>query len=175
MVGNSASLILKNQGIEIDSFHTVVRLNRGTENIDPELTGERTTLHFISTPHDLYLPRIRILLRAKFGAALPVLMSPKSHSIRYRRLSVDLRPFFTFFPLTWHRDLVNRLDGYQPSTGMLAIDFLLRFIEAEGLHVFGFDFWDTPNRHTGSARHTNHSARLEKERIHSLLPKKNIH
>lgn len=176
IVGNSQSLLEQQKGFEIDSCDLVVRLNRGTEKLEHHTTGLKTSIHLTSSTKTSVGGKAIFLLSSKLSRSWTVLMSPQGHRFKLGpRYHLDLRPFFTFYPPELHKNLVDRLAGHQPSTGAMAIDLILKFAKPEQLHLYGFDFWQSPNRHTLSSIHTNHSAELEKLLAFEILPVANIH
>lgn len=174
VVGNAVSMLPRLQGAEIDNHVLVTRINQGKEKLEVRTSGLKTSIHCVSTPKPP-AKRLVLLLKSWLSGNWTVLMSPQSHSITFLGVKLDLRPFFAFYPVEWHKELVMRLSGNQPSTGTMAIDFVLRFTQAEKLHIYGFDFWDSPQRHTGSLKHSTHSPSLERDMAYSRLPECNIH
>ena len=173
LVGSAQSLRNSDYGDEIDHHDWVIRLNQGVFAADDaSSTGLRTDFVFITLTGGGGVKTAQFLWRtARKAAQTVVIMSPKSRSI----FRVDMTKFFPSYPVTWHRDLHQRL-GARPSTGAMAVDFLLRTMaDTSTLDVYGFDFFRTPDIAHGRNRVVAHDPSIEEQYIRGVIPPAQFH
>ena len=173
LVGSAQSLRNSDFGRDIDRHDWVIRLNQGAFAADDaQSTGLRTDFVFITLTGGGGWKTARFLWRAARAAAKNVvIMSPKSRAI----FRVDMTKFFPSYPPDWHHDLHQRL-GARPSTGAMAVDFLLRTMsDISQLDVYGFDFFRTPDIAHGRNRVVSHDPSVEEEYIREVVPRAQFH
>lgn len=173
LVGSAQSLRNSDFGRDIDRHDWVIRLNQGVFAADDaQSTGLRTDFVFITLTGGGGWKTARFLWRAARAAAKNVvIMSPKSRAI----FRVDMTKFFPSYPPDWHHDLHQRL-GARPSTGAMAVDFLLRTMsDISQLDVYGFDFFRTPDIAHGRNRVVSHDPSVEEEYIREVVPRAQFH
>lgn len=156
LVGNAASL-LANPPTTIDDHDVVVRINRGQHVAEAVGTiGTRTDMVLLaggSMAIALAVDRRR--LRAP--APVTVFMENLNPS----RLPRALLDAMCFYPPDWHAALREEL-GTRPSTGAKGIDLLSRLIGTGSLHLYGFDFWQTPTTYNDRLKVGPHAPSAER-------------
>jgi len=142
LVGSAESLLWSSFGPDIDRCDHVIRINQGAfAELDATSTGTKTDWVFLTLTGRGTLERLGFLRRARKVSRGIALMSP----LRRRVAKVDLGYFFPHYPTAWFEELEARL-GARPSSGAMALDYLLRTMEnTEELHLYGFDFFVTPD------------------------------
>lgn len=173
LVGNARSLLNAQFGPEIDSHQWVVRLNQGAFVAgDPLRTGVRTDFIFMTLTGESTLARILFVVRAiRTARRGVVMMSPKAR----RLLRIDLSRYFSTYPEQWHRELTVEV-GSRPSTGLMALDFLTRTMaDPSRLHLYGFDFFKTPDIAHGRNNVPSHSPSVEEDYVRALVPPERFH
>lgn len=144
IVGNAKSLFDKQYGAEIDNHDFVIRFNKGFI-VDEKSQGKKTDILMLA----LNLPREDI----------------DSYRARYvinRSKHYSNNTMFTM-PQEERMELAQRI-GKQPSSGLMAIDFVLTF-KASKIDVYGFDFEATPTFYNPKDYQTQHDYAKEKEII----------
>ena len=152
LLGNSRS-ILKNKK-NIDRYDIICRMNRGCSQGKEEYIGKRTDILFIST-------KFRDNLRSNFNAKYVIWMT-KSQGLAtkwikekaFQNPSEDWEELKTRFP-----------DDKLPPTGILTIQFLLKYINFKSLTVYGFDFFETGTHYHNLKRFPWHEGDIEKKLI----------
>jgi hypothetical protein len=142
LLGNASS-ILRNEK-PIDDFDVVGRMNRGDPHGKEKFIGSRTDILFLSTRMEE-----RDVLKA----------------FSTKRASLGRHPIYPFIiwmtvdswlASAWTREhaILNPWKdwcelylkvGSKPTTGLMAINFLLNHIEFKELTIYGFDFFKTPS------------------------------
>lgn len=133
LVGNAHSILDQQRGMDIDRCDVVIRLN-GAPQMAPESHGRRTTLLFTSS----LLPVSRV---RELQPQLLLWMSPKQR-VRAAAAYGLIFPL-QFYPRSWWDALKASIGGSRPSTGLMAIDLLLRIDSYTELSLFGFDFFQS--------------------------------
>ena len=128
LVGNARALSSQRQGAAIDAADLVVRINRAPMT-SAESHGTRTDWLGLAV-------RLPAADRARLVPARILWMSPKRKRLDW---TTACSPGFYLHPLPDVRALAARL-GAPPSTGVMAIELLLRAPLA-GLTLHGFDFF----------------------------------
>lgn len=153
VVGNSSSILTKNQGAEIDKHDVVIRFNRGFPS---EAVGYKTTALFLAcTLTDEELKQFN----AKVTVRRPNLCQNKCDL----SLSSTDRTRFAQVPCEYRR--ITR-PGHlsQASTGYLAIQFALS-TECSGIDLYGFDFFKNPTYYNPAGYQTLHNGDKEGEKV----------
>lgn len=129
LIGNADSVLQKKKNI--DSFDIVARMNRGTPAGKEEFIGSRTDILFLSTHmsgkniHNSFNPRHVVWMTVCHRLASSWVMknaiqNPKEDwTTLYKKLSIN------------------------PTTGLMALNFILKHIDFKTLVIYGFDFFAT--------------------------------
>ena len=171
LVGNASSLHNSSLGPLIDSHDCVIRINQGAFiPLTPEATGVKTDVLFMTLPGYVW-DKAWMYGRGRRKASMVVAMSPKGRTV----FGIDMARLVPSYPTAWHAELSAALGG-RPSTGAMAIDLLNKTVEdISTVHLFGFDFWQTPTHYTGKAQPSPHNPRAEEDFAASVFPGPNIH
>jgi len=159
IVGNGTSLLDKEYGTLIDSFDCVVRFNSFKIKGYEKHTGTQTNIWFTCAANSTHINSIndfdrvfvhtwhwgeddRIFQKIAKGANIPVVKTK--------------------------RDIVHEIPIKSPSTGLIAIHYLLK--EYKSITLTGFDWWDRKDHHYGDreARGTLHKPKEEYKFIKKL-------
>ena len=136
IVGNAESLLQKEDGIMIDGFQVVIRMNFGytfaphlNRYVAPTQLGKRTTLvaagNAVNILYDMHrFPNANHLIH----------MSGKNRNETWEKYS---NKFYTY-PEEWYIELKNLLTS-RPSTGMMVFD-MVKNCNPDYVTLFGFDF-----------------------------------
>ena len=157
LVGNAKSLATGDDGADIDSADTVIRINRA-----PMPTavshGTRTDVLALATGIDA-------TTLARLHPALILWMSHKRKRLPW---AVASRPGFALPPLTDFARLRDLL-GASPTTGLMMINLLARS-DASKIELYGFDFFASLSL-TGSrtAAQVPHDFSAERRFVEALL------
>ena len=155
IVGNAKSLFGKGQGAEIDGFDVVIRLNKGFV-VDPDAQGSRTDMVGL-TPE---LTESEIVDRFAPGHFL-MLIPKMRHFLIFRPENVCRTLFYPFRWWLADRNLIGR----RPSSGFMAISWMLRLGAAREVVLFGFDFGATGTYYNPGDYQTPHDFGREGEII----------
>ncbi|MDO5368797.1 glycosyltransferase family 29 protein [Paracoccus sp. (in: a-proteobacteria)] len=128
LVGNARALSAQSHGAAIDAAGLVVRINRAPMTA-AESHGTRTDWLALAV-------RLTEADRKRLDPARILWMSPKRKRLDWASAS---SPGFYLHPLADFHALARRL-GAPPSTGIMAIDLLLR-APLKSLGLYGFDFF----------------------------------
>ncbi len=173
LVGSAESLLWSEFGPDIDAHDVVVRLNQGAfAALQPESTGVRTDYVFLTLTGGNPRAKASFLWRASRVARRGVvLMSQKGRTL----MRVDLSRFFLHYPSSWQDELIETL-GHRPSTGAMAVDFLLRTLaSADQLDLYGFDFFRTPDIAHGRNHVVAHDPTAEEAYIRRVVAPERFH
>ena len=129
LLGNANSVLDKKK--DIDSFDIVGRMNRGTPAGKEKFIGSRTDIFFLST----HMSGENI--RRSFDPRFAVWMT------RCNRLASSwvLKSAIQNPMEDW--DALHDKLNINPTTGMMALNFLLKHIDFKSLTIYGFDFFKT--------------------------------
>ncbi len=129
LLGNADSVLCKRRNI--DSFDVIGRMNRGTPKGKEAFIGSRTDILFLSTHmngkniHNSFDPRFVVWMTvchrlASSWVIKNAIQNPREdwHAL-YKELSIN------------------------PTTGIMALNFLLKHIDFKSLDIYGFDFFAT--------------------------------
>ena len=172
LVGSAESLRYSSFGPDIDSFDHVIRINQGAfATLDAASTGLRTDWVFLTLTGRGTFERLGFLNRARKVSKGVALMSP----LRRRVARVDLGVFFPHYPDQWFSDLEGRL-GSRPSSGAMALDYLVKTMDdPTGLHLYGFDFFATPDIAHGRNNIPNHNPDAERDYFFETIEAAQFH
>lgn len=153
IVGNAKSLLSTEFGAEIDAHDVVIRLNKGfpkqhesqghrtdAVGLTPELSEDEVTSGFKPKVFLFLIPRLR-------------------HYNLYRKENVARTIFNPFRAWLSDRNLIGR----RPSSGFMAISFVLRANAATELNLYGFDFGATATYYNPNGYVTPHDFAKEAE------------
>lgn len=156
LLGNAES-ILKNKKKDIDKYDIVARCNKGYPKGRENYIGSRTDVLFLSIPiHER-------IIKEEYNPKFIMWCTSNREGI-----SDWLRDTAIFFSLEDWNDLVNII-GARPSTGCIAITYLVKYVAFKSLTLFGFDFWATPNWYTKCINVRSHSPIGEQEYVEKLI------
>lgn len=160
LVGSAESLRYSRFGKDIDSYDHVIRINQGAfARLDAVSTGLRTDWVFLTLTGGGTFERLGFLRRARKVSKGVALMSP----LRRRVARVDLGLFLPHYPDKWFTDLEKRL-GSRPSSGAMALDYLVKTMDdPAALHLYGFDFFATPDIAHGRNNIPHHNPDAERD------------
>lgn len=157
MVGNASSLLQKTAGSTIDEQDCVIRMNNGVI-VNSAAQGVRTDIHVFSTQFALRSP-------IPFPTAQQRLwMSPK-----FRDLCTLENT--QFYPIKNWEKLHTTL-GARPSVGVMALD-LISTCSIDDVHIFGFDFKETPTFYNKNKSHGPHNFAAERKFVLNLVKDNN--
>lgn len=160
LLGNAESVLKKKK--DIDKFDIVARCNRGYPKGKEEYIGSRTDVLFLSIPsHDR-------VIKEEYDPKCIMWCTPLREGMSDWLLANTVS-----FSLDDWNDLVIII-GARPSTGCIAITYLVKYVAFKSLTLFGFDFWSTPNWYTGCKNIRNHSPVREREYIETMRNDKRI-
>lgn len=162
LIGNAQSL-LDFPRPEIDSFDTVVRINKGPIVANEHRgIGVRTDINFVSA----------------FQGSMSKLINMSQYTIYMSPLKRESALLnseqLLFYPLEWWDELYEEV-GHRPSTGCMGIDLITRMIGDGELHLFGFDFWKTPTSYNGIRRPGPHCPSSEEKFALKMLNPLHVH
>lgn len=152
LLGNARS-ILKNKK-DIDKYDIICRMNRGTPQEKEKYIGKRTDILFIST-------KFHNNLRHKFNAKYVIWMT-KSQGLATEWIKKNA---FQNPPEDWEELKSQFLPEKLPSTGILTIQFLLKYITFKSLTIYGFDFFETGTHYHHLKEFPWHDEKIEKKLI----------
>ena len=146
VVGNARSLLESDFGTEIDQHDIIIRLNKGFV-IKPDAQGSRTDMVGL-TPE---LSEAEVA--EKFAPGYWLMLIPKMRHYRVFRPAYVRQTLF--YPFRWW--LADRiLIGRRPSSGFMAISWLLRLGAARSITLYGFDFGVTETYYNPEGYRTPH-------------------
>ena len=129
LLGNADSVLQERR--KIDSFDIVARMNRGTPKGKEEFIGRRTDILFLSTHmsgkniQKAFSPQHVVWMTVCHRLASPwvienAIQNPKAD---------------------W--DVLHKKLAINPTTGIMALNFILRHLDFKSLIIYGFDFFAT--------------------------------
>jgi hypothetical protein len=136
LLGNASSVLRKPK--PIDRFGVVGRMNRGSPAGKGPLIGLRTDVLFLSTRME------GEAIQAAFHPSFVVWMTVDSWlASAWVRENAVLNPWRDWC------ELYLKV-GAKPTTGLMALNFVIRHIEFSELVLYGFDFFKTPTWYNSS-------------------------
>jgi len=162
LVGNSVKLFdNKNNGSLIDSYDTVCRFNKGISKLGDPCYGNRFDVLFYA--HSNVVPMAWRTNPTQFGETYLIQTSIKGR--QPERLFNKHKSYIV--PITNLRDRLKLIKGQEPSTGMVAIDFVLSF-NPKKIVLFGFDWKKNPTFYAKPIDVEPHNYQNEELYINSL-------
>ena len=129
LIGNADSVVETKK--DIDSFDVVCRMNRGKPQGKEEFIGSRTDILFLSTGLS------RKSMELAYGLCPTVWMTISRRLAHPWVLRNGIQNPFK----DW-RELRQQL-GINPTTGMMALKFCLKYLGFKTLTIYGYDFFKT--------------------------------
>lgn len=147
VVGNAKSLLAADLGPQIDAHDVIIRLNKGFVQV-PAAQGQRTDM--VGLTPELSEADVATL----FAPRHMLMLIPKMR--HYRIFGRENVQNTLFYPFRWW--LADRnLIGRRPSSGFMAISWLLRLGVAREIVLYGFDFGQTPTYYNPVGYKTPHN------------------
>ncbi len=167
LIGNADTMLEKKRGDIIDSYDIVCRMNRGKVTDKEAFIGSKADLLFLSTGMSRKSIEVGygngkkypIRQRTESDLELPVIWMTVCHRLAHPWIIVNAiqNP-----KKDWHE--LHRLLGINPTTGMMALKFCLKYLNFESLDIYGFNFLTTKSWYnTQPDKGEKHSG--EKERV----------
>ena len=154
IVGNSSSLLEKNQGKEIDKHDFVIRFNKGFPN---DKVGYKTDLLFLACtlkPQELMM----------FGNCMTVRRSKLCQNLCSFKLFPLDRIQLAQTATKYLKEYNPTLNACQASTGFIAINLALSS-KCKSIDLYGFDFFDKPTYYNPKDYKTLHNGEKEREKV----------
>lgn len=153
IVGNAKSLLSTTYGDKIEAHDVIIRLNKGFVTI-PNAQGKRTDLVGL-TPELTEAETI-----ASFEPSYFLMLIPKMRHYRlFGKDAVQKTLFYNFRYWLADRNLIGR----RPSSGFMAISWMVRLGQAKSITLYGFDFGATPTYYNPEGYKTPHNYDRERE------------
>jgi len=147
VVGNAKSLFTAELGAQIDRHDIIIRLNKGFVQA-PAAQGTRTDM--VGLTPELSEGEVG----AHFAPRHMLMLIPKMR--HYRIFGRENVKNTLFYPFRWW--LADRnLIGRRPSSGFMAISWLVRLGVAREIVLYGFDFGQTPTYYNPVGYKTPHN------------------
>ena len=147
VVGNAKSLFAAELGAQIDRHDIIIRLNKGFVQA-PAAQGTRTDM--VGLTPELSEGEVS----ARFAPRHMLMLIPKMR--HYRIFGRENVQNTLFYPFRWW--LADRnLIGRRPSSGFMAISWLVRLGVAREIVLYGFDFGQTPTYYNPVGYKTPHN------------------
>jgi hypothetical protein len=154
LLGNSKSILITEKNI--DSYDIVCRINKGYPRTHEKYIGSRTDVLFLATRLE------DIEIRREFHPQF-VIWTTKSTELQseWVRHNAIQNPVHD-----WEK--VKSILTTLPSTGCIAIYFLLKYIEFKTLTIYGFDFFRSGTWYHNTKQKW-HNGELEEKYIMNLI------
>lgn len=146
IVGNAQSLLTTSHGTAIDDHDVVVRLNKGFP-IHPDAQGKRTDIVSL-TPE---ISEQEVI--DNFAPKAMLLLTPKLRHLRINTWENTAKVLF--YPNQYWFAERKRI-GCRPSSGYMAISYIMRIGRAKSISVYGFDFGKTATYYNPPGYETPH-------------------
>lgn len=157
ILGNARSIL--NTKKDIDGFEVVCRINRGTPRGKGEFIGSRTDVLFLATKMEGkriksdFNPTFVVWTTECRNLALPWVLENA-----IQNPPEDWRELKSIFP-----------DDKLPSTGLVAINFLLKHIDFKSLTIYGFDNFFSSTWYNNVREQPWHEGKIERIIILNLI------
>lgn len=166
LVGNSIKLFEKENGSIIDSHDTVCRFNKGISKLGHPSYGSRCDVLFHS---HLKIVPIKYIEDTQFLSNTYLI-----HTGRLGRNNSNGIDNLYYVPLNSWTKIKSKLKlqkRQDPSTGIVAIDFVLSF-DPKKIILFGFDWKKFPTFYDLNRKSEPHNYLAEKTFINKFIPNK---
>ena len=163
LLGNADSVLRRKR--KIDSFDIVGRMNRGDPRGKEEFIGSRTDILFLSTGVS------KRGVQAAYNNPKFIVWMTECHRLAHPWV---LRNAIQNPKMDW-RELHKEL-GINPSTGMMALNFIIKYLDFKSLTIYGFNFFKTKSWYnTRPDDGKKHSGKKEEKKIMEMIAKhKNV-
>jgi hypothetical protein len=161
VIGNAESIFSYQFGNEIDNHDIVIRMNKGYIK-DAKAQGSKTTIWAGSAP----MSEIEII--EYFSPLTYMWMTPKiSDMPKYS--DEFLQKLFVHPKEIWDT-LFCALNNTRPTTGMMVINFLLKYTNPNAVTLYGFDFFKTKSFYERKIRrNTPHNFVSEERLVYAMI------
>ena len=156
VLGNADSVLKRKK--RIDSFDVVGRMNRGDPRGKEEFIGSRTDILFLSTGvskrniQSAYNPQFVVWMTECQRLAHPWVVRNATQNPK----------------MDW-RELRKELE-INPSTGMMTLNFIIKYIDFKSLTIYGFNFFKTKSWYnTKPESGQGHNGKKEEEKIMQMI------
>lgn len=159
LLGNSDSILLSQK--VYTNYDIICRINRGTPQGKEQYIGDRTDILFIATR---LIPQLYQAFNPKYVV----------WTTECQYLATDWVKEYAYQnpPEDW-RELKDKFTGDKlPSTGLVAIQFLVKRIAFKSLTILGFDFFKTGTHYHKMKKQPWHDGNIEKSIIMDLIKNK---
>jgi len=164
VVGNACSIL--NEPHNIDRHGVVIRINKGYPFGKEKYLGWRTDI--LASSYSMSENTIR----REYGTPLLFWVFDKWYP----------SPFWKYFAYQYppgeYKRLMRELGGVKPSSGCSVVNFLTKMTAAKEIHLYGFDFLETPTwwaKDLVTALHNPHSGEAEEQYIRGLTTRLYVH
>ena len=144
IVGNSSKILNNNHGKLIDSYHIVVRINKGylhRQNLYSDKIGSKTNILSIGIQSANFAANV-IQSNTVDYILCPILYSERLEYPNVYDVEKDV-----------YNELKNKLGGFKPSTGISTYNFFNRNMNFDRLDLIGFDFFESSARQRNQLGH----------------------
>ena len=144
IVGNSSKILNGNHRKLIDSYHIVVRINKGylhRQNIYSDKIGTKTNILSIGLQSASFAANV-IQSNTVNYILCPILYSERLEYPNVYDVEKDV-----------YNELKNKLGGFKPSTGISTYNFFNMNMNFERLDLIGFDFFESSVRQRNQLGH----------------------
>jgi len=156
LLGNARSIL--NSPKDIDKYEIVCRMNRGNPKGRERYIGSKTDILFSST-------RMSNNEFLRFNTKYVIWMVKA-----LKRVPIYLEKSIILSPANDWQEMKDKYPEKKlPSTGCLAINFLLKHIEFKSLTIYGFDFFKSGTWYHCLKHQNWHPAEIEEQIIKEML------
>ena len=159
LIGNANSVLKEKR--DINGYDIVCRINRGTPKGKEDFIGSRTDILFLAT--QISRGNIKQSFSPKFMVWTTICKRLANPWIMLNAIQSPSKDW---------TELYNKL-SINPTTGFVALNFLLKYTDFKSLDIYGFDFFTTKtwyNTKVDSGQ--KHSGKKEKTLINALISKR---
>ena len=157
LLGNATSILDNKKNIE--SFDVVCRMNKGVSKGREAFIGKRTDILFLST-------HVSKTIFNMFNPKFAVWMTQSE-----KRTSKEIKKTAIQNPIEdWYE--LKKLLLKNPSTGCLAIKFLIKYINFKSMVIYGFDFFASGTFYHNLKTQNWHNFKKEEVFIKDLIKNK---
>jgi len=161
LIGNASSILKKPKNI--DKHEIVCRINKGLPTGKETYIGSRTNVLFLATRISSH--KITRIYKPKFILWLTPWQKLASKTVISKGIIAPKK--------NWH-ELFKLLKRKKPSSGLMSLYFLLKYINFKKLTIYGFDFFESGTWYWEGEQKW-HNGEAEKILIKQLIEKrKNI-
>lgn len=162
IIGNATSLLDKKYGQLIDDHDVVIRINRA--NIVNEVSqGSKTTVWATSFKYENTLEKYDFI----------IWLTPFFHSELCYPSKSMIDDGVLIYPFSDWSSLKNNINSY-PTSGLMLLDFIMKYTDYNSISMFGFDFFKTPNHYENKifSKHKFHDFNNEEFYVKEIIKNK---